>query len=156
MTATSTKGAADLFSQAMKSFESALKTGVKVQEDSLKWWSEVAGEPRTVSESQTKVKEFLETVAPTARKNAEESLRAFDSISKNSLDLLNKAFEAGPGDSTDEVRKRVEKLWEDSLAALRKQTESVMDVNERVMKVWASCFEKAGAREEKPSSAKVK
>lgn len=148
--------ASDLFSQAFESFDAALKTGVKIQEDSLKWWSDLVGEPRKSTEWQERMTSFVSDAMDTARKNTEESLKAYGKISRNTLEQLKKCFDGAPGGAVEEWQKSLEKLWEESLETLQKNTETVLATNEKAFKMWASFLQgAAAAKEETDSKAKA-
>lgn len=151
MTTKSAEKASDLFSQAFESFDSAMKTGVKLQEDSLKWWSDLVGEPRKATEWQEKLGSFVTDALEMARKNTEESMKAFERISRNSLAQLKRSFDGTPGGATAELQKNLEKLWEDSLETLQKNTEAVLKTNEKAFKMWTSFYQGSEPAEKDPT-----
>ena len=151
--ANTSKAAADLFTQAVDNFDNALKTGVKLQEDSLKWWSELATDSTDRSDWQKRAQSVFEEVIPTARKNAEESLKTFDQISKGSLEFLKTAFNSTPADTGPELQQRIQKLWEETLTALRKNTEAVLDTHARAMNQWTTTFQKGAPQGARPTVA---
>lgn len=153
MSATAAKGPADFFNQALEFTETAMKTGVKLQEDSMKWWSDIVGEPAKIGDMQGKMRTVLDDVMPTARKNADESFRAIDRISSNNLELMKKALSAGPTGASPEIQDRVQKAWQDSMEIARKNAEALLDANERAMQIWSSCFQSVGDTMEKATKA---
>jgi hypothetical protein len=137
------KLAGDLMNQAMENFSSAMKTGLKVQEEAAKWWLDAAGDAGSLVGMQKKAQEFVRSAVPALRANAEDYLRAMDQNSRKSLDLLKKAYDVAQSDSVADVQAKLREMWEDSLAAVRSNVQSAVQLNTRLMESYRDLVGKA-------------
>ena len=134
---TQTKTATDLFEEAYKSYEQALKTGIKVQEDTVKMWKDLLSKTPAPGDFQAKFTEMAEDVFPAAKKRMDEALKAVEENYKTSADLLQQAHgkPASPA-PWPKRRIRLRGLWESSLAASRTNVQTVMKTNQQILDVW--------------------
>lgn len=123
----------DLFDQAVETFNGALKTGLKVQEEATKWWLDAVGDAGSVQKVQQKVQEMVVDAIPAAQQNAEEYLKTLDRSCRSSLDLLKKAYEPGQCESVADCQAKTRELWEASLGALRTHAQAMVQLNGRIM-----------------------
>ena len=133
---TQTKTATDLFEEAFKSYEQALKTGIKVQEDNVKMWKDLLSKTSSPSDFQAKFTEMAEDVLPTAKKRMNEAFKMVEQNTKMSVDLMQQAMEACQPGTMDETQNRLRGLWESSLAASRTNVQSVMKANQQILDAW--------------------
>lgn len=143
MTEKSKPPVAELFDQAMKNYEQALKTGLKMQEEVTKWWSSLYSQPPWSAEWQKKMTAAMEDVFPTAQKNLEEGLHMIEQNSRASLEIIRQAMEASQGASLGDGNARVQKLWQTSLNAVQNNAQSLTTANARLMSTWANIAQKA-------------
>src|SRR5512146_794855 len=61
--------ATDLMNQTMESFAGAMRTGLKVQEETAKWWLEAIGDAGSITCMQKKAQEFVDNAVPTFQQN---------------------------------------------------------------------------------------
>lgn len=133
---TQTKTATDLFEGAYKSYEQALKTGIKVQEDTVKMWKDLLSKTTSPNDFQAKFTEMAEDVFPTAKKRMDEALKAVEENYKTSADLLQQAMATCQPGTMAETQNRLRGLWESSLAASRTNVQAVMKANQQILDVW--------------------
>lgn len=126
-----------LFGQTMETFEAAMKTGAKIQEESMNRFTELLGELGSPQNWQKRTQEAVEEGVNLTRKNFDEWLRLMNENVKMSLELLQKAAEARPSDTPVETEARKNELWEASLRALRVNTQAVLQANSRMMEALA-------------------
>jgi hypothetical protein len=134
----------DLCSQALDTFESAMKSGIKAQEEMADWWSQAMGKSMSPEEMQKKFQEMGEEAIPMAKKNAEAYLKVMDQGCKDSIALLRQAFESGQSESVTDLQHKTQELWEQSLAAVRHNTEAMIQANTRAMEAWSKLAEANG------------
>ena len=134
-TATKDSGVSGLFDQAVATFGDALKSGVKIQEEVGKWWSDAFEQAGPVTEWQKKSRALFSEAIPAAQKNAEEWLKLVEQNYRRSMALLKKAFETD-GDVTD-LRAKTQKLWEESMELIRDNAQAMSQANLKMMEVWA-------------------
>jgi hypothetical protein len=154
--ATTTNNATELFGQAARSFESAIQTGIKLQEESVKCVTDMLGNIGSPQKWQKKAQDVMEDMVGASQKNMDEAVQVMNDNAKVSMDLLKKAFESRPADA-NEAQSRAMNLWETSLGMLRNNTEAVLRANTRVVEAWTEMakkmngehFEKMAAMAEK-------
>lgn len=144
------KPVTDLFEQAMKNYEQALKTGVKMQEESAKVFSSLVNQPTTPLDWQKRVKSITDDFVPQTQKSVDEGLKLIEQTSKASIELLKKAVAAGQQTSPPEAQAKLLGLWEASLNAMRDTAMSVTEANNKAIESWVAYARKgaesAGAR----------
>ena len=127
-----------IFEEAFETFEAALKNGVKVQEETTQWWLDRIGEVGSPQEWQKRFQTLLKDAVPTSRKNIDEAISLMNQNSKTSLELFQKACEAGQSESPSGAQDKTRQLWEASLAALRTNTQALAQANGRMLEACVS------------------
>jgi polyhydroxyalkanoate synthesis regulator protein len=133
---TQTKTATDLFEEAYKSYDQALKTGIKVQEDTVKMWKDLLSKTSSPTEFQAKFTEMVESVFPAAKKRMEEALKSVEENYKTSTSLLQQAMQIWQPGSVAETQNRIQGLWETSLSAARTNVQNVVKTNQQILDAW--------------------
>lgn len=153
MTATATKPQmgipAELMEQAIETYEAALKSGVKVQEEFAKWCADLLTGMGPPQEWQKKMREATLDALPLAQKNVQEAVQMMNQNAETSMKLLKSAFEAAQSQSAQETQAKTTELWEASLAALRKNTQAVIQANAKAVESWADLARKGAAEQAK-------
>lgn len=135
---TKTKTATDLFEEAYKSFDQALKTGIQVQEDTVKMWKDLLGKTSSPTEFQAKFVEMAEGVFPAAKKRMDDALKLIEENYKTSTDLLQQAMKVWQPGSITETQNRIQGLWETSLSAARSNAQAVVKTNQQILDTWTN------------------
>jgi hypothetical protein len=145
-----------LFEEAVKSFDTAVRSGVKIQQDLTKVWTDALAKFDPTKGIDARTHALIDDAFPTAQKSVEECLKLIDKASQSSMDLLKKAMTAGAVQSLPEAKARTQEIWEASLAALRTNAQAMVDANSRVLDAWVQLGDKAvaAARSAKPAAAK--
>lgn len=131
------KMVADLFEQAVDTYNSAFKTGVRMQEELAKWWTDMLGEASPMQDWQKRAQAIMADSIPLAKKTTEEGLRAIDENYRNSMELLKKAFDASQWGSMAEAREKLQSLWEASLGTMRMNAQALMRANSSALESWS-------------------
>jgi len=126
----------DLFHQAVETYNDAVKTSVKAQEEIAEWWQDRLGELGSIEDWQDRMQGFAKEVTPLAQQNADECIKLIQQNTQNSLALLRQAFEASRGESVADVQKKTQEIWEASLSAVRQNTEAMVQANAKAMSAW--------------------
>jgi len=132
----------DLMKQAMESFSGAMRTGLKMQEEAAQWWMGALGDVGSPLGLQKKAQELMSSAVPMFQNNAQECLKVLDQNSRNSLDLLKKGFEVAQSESVAEVQAKLREMWERSLAEVRSNVQSVVQLNSRIMQTCSDFLSK--------------
>jgi hypothetical protein len=149
-----TKPATDLFDQAMKNYEQALKTGMKLQEEAAKLFTHLANQGGSPQDWQKRVKSMTEDVVPQTQKALDEGLKVIEQTSRTSVELLRKAVAAGQQPtSLQDAQGKFLGLWEASLNAVRDTTVSMAQANTKAIESWIAYARKSG--EAAPGGAKT-
>lgn len=86
-----TKPVTDLFEQAMKSYEQALRTGVKMQEESAKFFNNLVNQATSPQDWQKRMKAMTDDLIPQTQKSVDEGLKIIEQTSRTSVELLKKS-----------------------------------------------------------------
>jgi hypothetical protein len=138
--------AENLFEDAVKAFESSMKAGVKVQEESTRLFMDMMKEMGAPEVWQAKAKDTMEQSVEAARSNMDQAVAMMNENSATSLELLQKAMEAAQSRTPTEAQARASDLWENTLGVMRKNTQALIQANTRMLDAWSDMVQKAGKR----------
>jgi hypothetical protein len=147
-----TKPVTDLFDQALKSYEQALKTGVKMQEESAKVFSDLVTQATSPQDWQKQMKSVTDDFIPQTQKAVDEALKLIEQTSKSSVELLKKAVAGGQPTTAPEAQAKLLGLWEASLNAMRDTAVSVTQANNKAIESWVAYARKTA----EPAGSKAK
>jgi hypothetical protein len=133
-----TRPVSDLFDQAMKSYEQAMKTGVKLQEESARFFSNLVGQTASPQDWQKRAKTMMDEFIPQTQKTVDEGLKLIEQTSRTSIELLKKAVAAGQPTSAQDAQARFLGLWEASLNAMRDTAVSITQANNKAIESWVA------------------
>ena len=149
MTTKATSTASDLFEEAFKTYEQSLKTGIKIQEDTVKLWKDLLANAKTPTDFQARLSQMADEALPAAKKRMEEAMQTVEENYKVGTDLLQKAFQVWQPGSVAEAQNRVRELWESSLSAVRMNTQTIVKSNQQVLDYWTSMMGNGAATTKK-------
>lgn len=141
----------ELFAQAMKNYEQAVQAGLKLQQESAKWWMDVMSKAGSPEDWQAKASDLASESVSMAQKRMEENLKLLEDNSRTSVELLNQAMEAMKAGSVSDGQAKMQEVWEASLEAVRKNATTVQQANAKWMQSWMDLVPKAN----EPAGAKV-
>jgi len=132
------KPATDLFEQAFKSYEQALKTGMKMQEESAKVFTDLVTQATSPQDWQKQLKSATDGFIPQTQKSVDEGLKLIEQTSKSGIELLKKAVAVGQPTSMPDAQAKMLGLWEASLNAMRDTAVAVTQANNKAIESWVS------------------
>ena len=91
-TAATPETVAELFHEAMRSYEKALTAGIQVQEESVNLWKDLLSKLGSPEEFQTKLESMRADAFPQAHKRMEEFVETFNRMSNQTIDLFAKTL----------------------------------------------------------------
>jgi len=141
----------ELFEQAMKNYEQALQSGLKLQQESARWWMDLMTQAGSPQEWQHRFSEVAAGSMANLQKRMEENLKVVEHNSRVSVELLKKAVDAAKADTVAAGQAKVQELWDASLEALRANTTAINQVNAKWVESWMQFVPKGKAA----SSARV-
>lgn len=147
-----TKAGTELFEQALKNYEQALKTGLKLQEDSVRVWTGLLNQATAPQDLQKRIKALADEIIPQTQKTIEESLKLVEQNSRTSIELLKKAATAAQATTLQDAQSRFLTFCEASLNAVRDATVAVTQANAKAVESWMGYVRKSA---EPATTAKV-
>ena len=146
MSATDTKKATvdEVFHEAMRSYEKALKSGIQLQEESVNLWKDVLTKLGSPEELQAKLESMTADAFPKARKRIEEFVETFNRTSNQTIDLFEKTLGVYQATSVTDAQRRMQDLIESSLAALRVNVHSALNTNAKIIDSWKELVDRFG------------
>ena len=148
MSATETKKATaatdEVFHDAMRNYEKALKSGIQLQEESVNLWKELLTKLGSPEELQAKLESMTADAFPKARKRMEEFVETFNRTSNQTIDLFEKTLGVHQADSVTDAQRRVQDLIESSLSALRVNVHSALNTNAKIIASWKELVDRFG------------
>jgi hypothetical protein len=139
-----TKPFADLFEQATRNYEQAVKTGLKAQEESAKLWTNLCNQITGPADLQKRVKAFADEVIPQTQKNLNEYLKLVEQNSRATVELVKKAVATSQATSPQDAQSKFLALWETTLGVVRETAQSVTQANTKAVESCLEILRKAG------------
>jgi hypothetical protein len=128
----------------MRSYENALKSGIQVQEESVNLWKNLLTKLGSPEEFQAKLESMTADAFPKARERMEEFVETFNRMSKQTIDLFEKTLSVYQATSVTDAQRRVQDLIESSLAALRINVQSALNMNAKIIASWKELADRFG------------
>jgi len=140
-----TKPVSDLLDAAMDSYEKAFKTGLKLQEESGRWWTSFLEQTGPSREWQRTVRSMATELLPEAQKRVEDGLRMVEQNSRASLEylrLFKRAAQVPQANPIVESQSKLLSFWEESLNSVRDSAQAIAQANTQAMESWMELFRK--------------
>jgi len=134
----------ELFHEAMRSYEKALKSGIQLLEESVNLWKELFTKLGSPEELQPKLESMTAHTFPEARKRMEEFVETFNRTSNQTTDLFKKTLGVYQATSVPDAQRRVNDLIESSLTALRANVHSALNTNAKIVADWKELVDRFG------------
>jgi hypothetical protein len=126
----------EVFREAMRSYEKALKSGIQLQEESVNLWKELFTKLGSPKELQAKLESMTAAAFPKARRQMEEFIETFNRTSNQTIDLFEKTLAVYQATSVPDAQRRVQDLIESSLTTLRVNVHSALNTNAKIIASW--------------------
>jgi len=143
-TAATSETVAELFHEAMRSYEKALTAGIQLQEESVNLWKDLLSKLGSPEEFQAKLESMRADAFPQARKRMEEFVETFNRTSNQTIDLIRKTLGVYQATSVPEAQRRVQDLIESSLTALRTNVQSALNTDAKIITDWKELVDRFG------------
>jgi hypothetical protein len=143
-TAATSEPVAELFHEAMSSYEKALKSGIQVQEESVNLWKDLLTKLGSPEEFQAKLESMRADAFPKARERMEEFVETFNRMSNQTIDLVEKTLSVYQAASVPEAQRRMQDLIEGSLTALRTNIQSALNTDAKIITDWKELLDRFG------------
>ncbi len=136
------KPVSELYEQAMCNCENALRAGLRMQEESSKWFTTMMDQMTSPQEWQRWVQTMSDRFIPQTQKQVEENLRMMEQNSKIGVELVRKAFEAAQCTSVLEGQAKMLNFWGAALNAFREGAEAVTQANTKAVEMGVEFLRK--------------
>ncbi len=134
----------EVFHEAMRSYEKALKSGIQLQEESVNLWKDLLTKLGSPEEFQAKLESMTADAFPKARKRMEEFVETFNRTSNQTIDLFEKTLGVYQATSVPDAQRRVQDLIESSLNTLRVNVHSALNTNAKIIASWKELVDSFG------------
>jgi len=135
----------EVFHEAMRNYEKALKTGIQLQEESVNLWKDLLTKLGSPEEFHAKLEGLTADAFPKARVRIEEFVETFNRTSKQTIDLFEKTLGVYQATSVPDAQRRVQDLIESSLSTLRANVHSALNTNSKIIASWKEIADRFGA-----------
>jgi hypothetical protein len=133
------KPVSEMADQALKNYEQALRTGLKLQEEAVRWWSGLLNQTAGSQDWQrrfTSLTSLANGVMPAAQKRMEEVLDLMEKNGQTGADLVKKAVDAAQTPVIAESQAKWMDFWTSSLGAVRTNAEALTQIQTRTIDSW--------------------
>jgi flagellar biosynthesis/type III secretory pathway protein FliH len=144
----------ELLDEAGQTYFNAMRTGLQIQEDVSKWWSEQARSAEMPAGMGGDPEQAMGEAFKQWQANAERALQMMEQRTQQSIELLNKAFAVGQADSIEAAQKKLNELWESSLKSMRENVQATLKANEQIAEAMMQMARKQSGKSGKAASAK--
>ena len=129
----------DMADRAMKNYEQALRTGLKLQEETVQCWNNLFNQTASADDWQKRLGNFTaltNEMMPITQRRMEEVLALFEQNSQTSAELMKKVVEAAQTPVPAESQAKWMDFWTSSLGAIRSNAEAVTQISARAIDAW--------------------
>jgi hypothetical protein len=138
-----TKSGTEMFEQATKTYEQLLKSGIKLQQDSAKWWSNAIADVAS-PDIQRRIKSVTDDLIPQTQKSVDDWVKIAQECTRSCTDLMKKSTAVTQSGSLQEAQTKALGVWEASLNAVCSMTQSVTQANTKALESWMDYVKKTG------------
>jgi hypothetical protein len=131
----------EMFTQAAQMFQSAMEAGIKIQEESTKSFTEMINRLGSPQQWQQQAQAAMEQTMAAVHQNVDEAIKLMNENTRTSLELLEKAFSAQQSTASGDGQTRTREIWETAIGSLRRNTEVIMQANNRLLESWKAVAE---------------
>jgi len=139
------KPMSEMADKAMKGYEQTIRTGVKLQEEAARWWSNTLNQTASPQDWQKRfsnVTALANGVMPIAQRRMEEVLQLMEKSSRTGAELLRKAADAAQTPVIADSQAKWMDFWAASVNAAKSNAEAITDINARAMDSWIDFIRK--------------
>jgi hypothetical protein len=151
-----TKPMAEVAEAALKNYQQALRTGLKLQEEAGKWWASAWNQASLTEDWQKRVNcatGVANSLMPLAQKRIEEVMSLFEKNSEAGAQLLKKAVDAAQTPALAESQAKWMDFWTSSMGAVRSNAEAATEISSKAIDSWIEFVRKTGEAVETQAKA---
>jgi hypothetical protein len=129
----------EIADKALKNYEQALHTSLKLQEEAGRWWSSMLNQTAFAQDWQKRVNNvtgITTNFIPLAQRRMEEVIDLMEKNSRTSAELMKKAVDAAQTPAIAESQAKWLDFWTSSMGALRSNTVAVSEISSKSIESW--------------------
>lgn len=141
-----TKPLSEAADKAMRNYEQAVRTGLKLQEEAAHLWTNLLNQSVSPQEAQkrfTSATSVANGVLPVAQKSLDEVLNLFEQNTKTGTELLKKAADVCQTATLSEYQTKCLDLCTASVEFARSNIEAITQINSRALDSWIKYVRKS-------------
>ena len=145
------KVVSDMADNAIKNYEQAIRTGFKLQEDAVKAWNNLLNHTSAAQEYQRNfntMTQIANKALPMAQRRMEEMLQLVEKNTRTGTELMRKAVDAAQSPVLSNGQNKWTELWTSGMAALRSNTEAMLEINAKAVDSWIELVKKSAEQTE--------
>lgn len=131
----------ELIDQATHTFGSALQTGIRMQSEAARWWTDMLQEAASLQHLQHRAQGMMSGMIPNAQQNVGQFLTWVDRSCHTTLDIFSTAIDNSQNQSYFEAQRRMMELWQTSLGIMRANMQAMAHFNGRMVESWTRMAE---------------
>ncbi|MCB1235680.1 MAG: hypothetical protein KDM91_11470 [Verrucomicrobiae bacterium] len=141
-----------LFDEAADTYVNAFKSCVRIQEDTARQCFDFVKGWGKTDDLAKRQEQFIEQAVTNMKKAADDSMDLWKQNADKCLKLLEEGFAAAQAKTPSDAQGRLQKLWENSLGAMKENTETMVRLSGEAMKAYADYLNDLTPKE--PAGAK--
>ncbi len=129
----------EMADSALKNYEQAVRTGLKVQEEAGKWWTSVFNQTALGQDWQkqwSSLTGMANSLVPLTQRRVEEVMELMEKNSRQSAELVKKAVDAVQTPAVAERQAKWLEFWTASMGMVRSNTEAVSELSTKAIDGW--------------------
>ncbi|HXU76450.1 MAG TPA: hypothetical protein VN794_07770 [Methylomirabilota bacterium] len=135
--------ASEVFDQALKNYEQALRAGLKLQEEAGRCFTKLLNHAASPQDLQKQVTALANEFIPATQKSMESCLELLEQNSRASVDLLKRGLEIPQPTTFADAQNKAVEFCEASLKSLKANAQAIVDINTKAIDSWVSLVKKA-------------
>lgn len=135
----------EITDSAMKNYEQAVRTSLKLQEEAGRWWSSVMNQTAFTQDWQKRFMDMSGMATnwmPVAQKRVEEMMELMEKNSRTGTELMKKAVDAVQTPGVSESQAKWMDFWTSSMGAVRFNAEAVTQIGTKTLDCWIDLIRK--------------
>lgn len=129
--------AAGMFKQATETFQAAMQTGTKFQQEAVNAWMKPMMGNTLIDDIRTRGQKVAEASIKLMQQNLDDSQKLLDTQCRQSMDLLRKAFDASATTEKADLFETTRTLWQNTLESMRTSVEQIARTNASAVENWS-------------------
>lgn len=131
-----TQNVEEILQESIGTFEKTLKSGIKLQEDTLNLWKDALPKLGSPEEFQAKLEAIAGEAFPAARQQMDEVIETLTRAGKQTLSLAEKTAGVYQAPSLPEAQRRLQDVTETCFAVVRENVQVALDANTKFVSSW--------------------